>query len=240
MISRTQGYEYQTNKTYCGFTLIELIIVLIILSILSIVALPRFIDFQTDALKIKRKEITITLESLINQGHAKSLLQQKEGHKTSLNNFIKLLPHQSFALKQSSQLHQDFLYKSIPVENKLITIQGEYPSVFSQTLAGNRLRINKDNEKDIPNIATYNLLSMLEIRTLENKATSWNENKTFLVENKKITINKNEIISTNQISNRKNMHILFLVVGHHCLIGISQKKNAKNKKPEVSTLGECE
>ncbi|MEK6532002.1 MAG: type II secretion system protein [Deltaproteobacteria bacterium] len=62
-------------KEQKGFTLIELVMVIVILAILAAVAVPRFIDLQTDAKKSTAKGVAGAIAGSANILHAQYLLK---------------------------------------------------------------------------------------------------------------------------------------------------------------------
>jgi len=73
-----------------GFTLIELVIVIIILGILAAVAVPKFVDLQTDARKSMMKGVKGALEGAATTIHAKAVVEGKE--KTTGSDLINGVP----------------------------------------------------------------------------------------------------------------------------------------------------
>lgn len=63
-------------KRESGFTLIELVIVIIILGILSVVAIPRFLDIQSDARQATMNGLEAALESASTLTYAKSQIEE--------------------------------------------------------------------------------------------------------------------------------------------------------------------
>jgi len=62
-------------KNSKGFTMIELIMVIVILSILAAVAIPRFIDFRSDARTATARGIAGSISSAANILHAQYVLK---------------------------------------------------------------------------------------------------------------------------------------------------------------------
>lgn len=63
------------EKNNRGFTMIELIMVIVILSILAAVAIPRFIDFRSDARTATARGIAASISSAANILHAQYVLR---------------------------------------------------------------------------------------------------------------------------------------------------------------------
>ncbi|MCG3866285.1 MULTISPECIES: prepilin-type N-terminal cleavage/methylation domain-containing protein [unclassified Photobacterium] len=62
-------------KRKFGFTLIELVIVIVILGILAVVAVPRFLQIQSDARKADLQQLAGTLKSTVATVNAKAMIE---------------------------------------------------------------------------------------------------------------------------------------------------------------------
>lgn len=62
-----------------GFTLIELVVVIVILGILSAVAVPKFVDMQTEAKQAALEGARGSVKSAVNLVHAKWLVGDQTG-----------------------------------------------------------------------------------------------------------------------------------------------------------------
>lgn len=65
-------------KKTSGFTLIELIIVIIILGVLSATAIPKFVDFRSDAVIASTKNLYGVINSTVTLVYAKSVIEGLE------------------------------------------------------------------------------------------------------------------------------------------------------------------
>ncbi len=64
-------------KNEKGFTLIELVVVIVILGILAAVAVPKFVDMQSDARKSSLRGLVGAVRSATALAHAQALVQGK-------------------------------------------------------------------------------------------------------------------------------------------------------------------
>ncbi|WP_305841280.1 type II secretion system protein [Photobacterium leiognathi] len=72
-------------KNKLGFTLIELVVVIVILGILAVVAVPKFMQIQSDARKADLHQLAGTLQSTAATVNAKAMVEGKE---TALNGTV--------------------------------------------------------------------------------------------------------------------------------------------------------
>ncbi|MBC7600124.1 MAG: prepilin-type N-terminal cleavage/methylation domain-containing protein [Polaromonas sp.] len=62
------------KKVQAGFTMIELVMVIVVLGVLSAVAIPKYVDFKTDAAQAAAKGVAGALESASAIQYAKDKL----------------------------------------------------------------------------------------------------------------------------------------------------------------------
>ena len=67
------------HKSQQGFTLIELVVVIVILGILAAVAVPKFVDMQSDARLSSLKGLYGSVQSATALAHAQALVKGKTG-----------------------------------------------------------------------------------------------------------------------------------------------------------------